>query len=287
MSDNEKRETILKEGSQFSRSSVTPCQALITTGVFALAKSAVKFSDVKVYDNTCLDSYLNRSVNQPLVTVSNHNSTIDDPVVLSQIVSWKYIFRPHLLRWGWCAREYCFYNRIVSFFFGAGKLLPIVRGEGLYQPGFDQAQSVVERGDWMHIFPEGRCINSNDNSLGPLRWGVGKLVGDAFLKGMDPIVIPVVHNGMQSLLSHYHYRPRLFKAHVRILVGKPIYLQDIYQHHTKLVNNNSGWSDPYPPNRELLYIALTARISKSMRDLNEQLLKEMQIEEMRSSGRNS
>lgn len=35
----------------------------------------------------------------------------------------------------------------------------------------------VARGRWVHIFPEGKV--NYTGMLGPLRWGVGKLVCDA------------------------------------------------------------------------------------------------------------
>ena len=41
--------------------------------------------------------------------------------------------------------------------------------------------SEVARGRWVHIFPEGRV--NHTGQMGPLRWGVGKLVCDARLRG--------------------------------------------------------------------------------------------------------
>ena len=62
-------------------------------------------------------------------------------------------------------------------FFASGKTLPVVRGGGLDQPVMRVVASEVAAGRWLHVFPEGK-INFT-GALGPLRWGVGKIVCDA------------------------------------------------------------------------------------------------------------
>lgn len=62
-------------------------------------------------------------------------------------------------------------------FFHSGKTLPIERGAGPFQPVMKFAAHEVARGSWVHIFPEGK-INYT-GTMGPLRWGVGKLFCDA------------------------------------------------------------------------------------------------------------
>ena len=51
------------------------------------------------------------------------------------------------------------------------------RGGGPDQPIMRTVAGEVARGRWVHIFPEGRVHYTGQ--LGPLRWGVGKLVCDA------------------------------------------------------------------------------------------------------------
>ena len=64
-----------------------------------------------------------------------------------------------------------------SQFFLNGKTLPIERGLGLQQPAMQTAAQLLSRGDWVHLFPEGRV--SFSGRLQPCKWGVGKLVCDA------------------------------------------------------------------------------------------------------------
>lgn len=61
-------------------------------------------------------------------------------------------------------------------FFLSGKTLPIERGQGLQQPAMRTAAKLLGRGDWVHVFPEGRVGYSG--RLQPCKWGVGKLVCD-------------------------------------------------------------------------------------------------------------
>lgn len=61
-------------------------------------------------------------------------------------------------------------------FFLSGKTLPIERGRGLQQPAMQTAARLLGRGDWVHVFPEGRVGYSG--RLQQCKWGVGKLVCD-------------------------------------------------------------------------------------------------------------
>ena len=60
-----------------------------------------------------------------------------------------------MVRFGWCAEEICFKSPLLALFFRLGKVMPIVRGKGLQQPGFEEAMQRVRDGDWLHVFPEG------------------------------------------------------------------------------------------------------------------------------------
>jgi len=71
-----------------------------------------------------------------------------------------------------------------------GQVLPIVRGAGIYQPIMNQILDELNRGAWLHIFPEGK-INMHKEQL-RLKWGVGRLISDAI---ETPIVLPFYHHG--------------------------------------------------------------------------------------------
>ena len=66
-------------------------------------------------------------------------------------------------------------------FFLNGKVLPIERGKGINQPIMSIAAGLVRRGDWLHVFPEGRVGHSG--RLASCKHGIGKLICDAVKDG--------------------------------------------------------------------------------------------------------
>eukprot|EP00887_Chlorella_sp_A99_P007893 scaffold20.g7893.t1 len=110
-------------------------------------------------------------------------------------------------------------------FFQSGKVLPIVRGEGLGQPIMRAVAGEVAAGRWLHIFPEGKV--NYTGTLGPLRWGVGKVICDVLRKtDRDPIVLPFYHSGMGRVLPKRGRLPRAGN-HVHVVVGQPLDLRDV------------------------------------------------------------
>lgn len=67
-----------------------------------------------------------RPEGEPLLTVSNHASTLDDPAVVAVLLPWDVVLRPRLMRWSVCSQEICFETPAISSFFGAGKV-PLAR----------------------------------------------------------------------------------------------------------------------------------------------------------------
>ncbi|KAI1847821.1 hypothetical protein JX265_009249 [Neoarthrinium moseri] len=61
-----------------------------------------------------------------LMTVCNHVSVIDDPVMWG-ILPARYSFNPSNLRWGLGAHDICFKNKALSTFFSLGQVLPTHR----------------------------------------------------------------------------------------------------------------------------------------------------------------
>ena len=62
-------------------------------------------------------------------------------------------------------------------FFRSGKVLPVDRGRGIAQPVMQVVAARAARGEWVHLFPEGRVGYSG--TLAPCKWGVGKVICDA------------------------------------------------------------------------------------------------------------
>ncbi|CAL8463510.1 g3044 [Coccomyxa elongata] len=163
-----------------------------------------------------------------LLTVCNHTSTIDDPVVLSALLPWKFFYTESMHggnRWSLCAKEICYRNAFLGQFFLSGKTLPIERGQGLQQPAMLTAARLLARGDWVHVFPEGRVGYSG--RLQPCKWGVGKLVCDCVAaSGRCPVVLPFYHSGMGRVMPEHGRIPRVGRQ-VDITVGEPMDVSDL------------------------------------------------------------
>lgn len=152
---------------------------------------------------------------QGLITISNHRSLFDDPGVVSCLLPLWIGIQPKYNRWGICAQEYCYTDKlpsIVKGYIGAGQVLPIRRGAGIDQALFRDFASLIAHGEWCHIFPEGGIWQSNElggrgrghtadvilkAKKSKLKWGIGKLIAHAPVR---PRVVPFAHVGMETLL---------------------------------------------------------------------------------------
>lgn len=157
----------------------------------------------------------------PLITVSNHMSTLDDPVM------WGFKGFPtsdaSLARWVLAAEDICFKNTVLSYFFRLGKCIPITRGGGIYQERMNEALDRLSDGQWLHTFPEGK-VSQEDAPIRRLKWGTASLIARA---PVTPIVLPIVHRGFEKVMPEdylFGRRPPfpLCNRKVEIIVGEPI-----------------------------------------------------------------
>jgi len=159
-----------------------------TLSLVALAsKFVVNVMNKSKFDNkeALLEAVMERPEGVGLITVSNHTSTLDDPMLFSAMLPWSFFLSERVhkrVRWSLCAREMCYRNWFLSQFFKSGKTLPVERGAGLYQPIMTVVARAVASGDWVHVFPEGRINYSG--TLSSFRWGVGKLFCDAYIQSV-------------------------------------------------------------------------------------------------------
>ena len=127
-----------------------------------------------------------------LLSFSNHVSLFDDPLITSNLGTTRY----RDVRWIAADHKNFFGSNLKGIIYSAGKCVPIIRGGGLKQPGFDFLVSRLRKGDWVHIFPEGgRTRDSLGRLQLPLKIGIGKLIYEA-----NPVVIPFYHYGMHEVL---------------------------------------------------------------------------------------
>ncbi|KAG0269049.1 hypothetical protein DFQ27_004981 [Actinomortierella ambigua] len=147
---------------------------------------------------------------RPILTVTNHMSTADDPLLWGAL-PWKCYKHPSkTIRYALGAQELCYFNKPVAAFFRFGQVVPVIRGNGIFQPAVDYAIEMLKSGKWVHVFPEGKVNQQQD--LIRLKWGVGRVLmeyagtpipqgGQPFMDEQMPIVIPIYHLGMEEILK--------------------------------------------------------------------------------------
>lgn len=199
---------------------------------------------------------LHRPENKPLVTVSNHVAAIDDPFVIASLLPPSMLLDARNLRWTLCASDRCFRNPVTSAFFRCVKVLPVSRGDGVYQKGMDMAISKLNSGGWVHIFPEGSRSRDGGKTMGSSKRGTGRLILDA---DNTPLVVPFVHSGMQDIMPIGAKFPRIGKT-VTVIIGDPIPFDDLLQ-----VEGN------HLVPRDKLYDAVSSRIGHRLHELKVQV----------------
>ena len=199
--------------------------------------SSAGLNSCKVYNLKTLMKALNdRPAGVPLVTVANHHSCMDEPLlwgnkitectdqatnfVISGMLDVKQLTNQCFMRWAIAAHDICFTRKLHSSFFAYGKSIPVVRGQGVYQPGVDFSIDRLNEGHWVHIYPEGK-VNLDKSDM-RYKWGVGRMIAEA---KTTPIVVPIYHLGMDDVLpSVKPYIPRVLKR-LTVLIGEPIPVQ--------------------------------------------------------------
>ncbi|KAK8214563.1 hypothetical protein IWZ01DRAFT_500196 [Phyllosticta capitalensis] len=101
-----------------------------------------------------------------LITVSNHVSVLDDPLLWGSLPL-SYMFNPDNLRWSLASHDLAFPNKTLSLFFSLGQTLPCHRlahspHGGLFQPTMTQAIRLLSRAPFSKPPPAAAAEEHND-----------------------------------------------------------------------------------------------------------------------------
>lgn len=200
---------------------------MLVVGFLGLYSRGVMLAlnDTTMKGNTELERIIHdqdrRERKQGLITVMNHVTPIDDPAAIAVFLTPAdlTIHARDRVRWTMCAKDRCFRNPVVSKLLSWGKVIPVERGKGIHQPAMDHAVELLEDGDWINVFPEGKRTRTGKLNT-PLRAGVGRLVADP---RVPPVVVPVIHRGIDQVLPRGSWVPLTQGKPMTIHVGEPMH----------------------------------------------------------------
>ncbi|ORX81010.1 hypothetical protein BCR32DRAFT_293513 [Anaeromyces robustus] len=182
---------------------------------------------------------LNRPKDVPLITYCNHLTVLDDPCIWGGINN-KYI-KSDSFRWTVGAKEICSGKGIVNDFFNAAKIIPVIRGNGVYQKDLDKAIEVLNDGKWVHIFPEGRIYPGKNSRINDFKWGVGRFIMES--KRL-PIIIPIYLYDFDKVFFVNKPFVNLKEKYV-IAYGNPINIEPLFKKWDKLRSDSKKLSNAY------------------------------------------
>ncbi|KAJ2319936.1 Lyso-phosphatidylcholine acyltransferase [Coemansia sp. RSA 2681] len=181
---------------------------------------ALGFRKVVVEDLHKLTDTLEAKRDRPVITVANHESTMDDPTMWG-VMPARMRWNPDYARWTLGAQELLYMNPPMNAFFALGQTIPTVRGDGIYQLAVEIGLQRLKENKWLHIFPEGK-VNQGE-SMTRFKWGVGRLIMES---ERVPIVLPIFFTGMKEIMPLSQNvpvpRPNPLKSTLYLKVGDAV-----------------------------------------------------------------
>ncbi|KAL3319016.1 hypothetical protein Ciccas_002316 [Cichlidogyrus casuarinus] len=145
------------------------------------------------------------------------------------------------------------------------------QGHGIYQPSMDFSLELMNEGEWIHIYPQGRIVMpyERDQELSMrLRWGIGRLIAES---KCSPLLLPIYHLGADEvapIVQPYTLQviKRMFgpPRHFTVVVGRPFTLPDEVR--------RSG--DTSKSEKESIYAKLTDICQNALYNLRKEALDE-------------
>ncbi|KAJ2494591.1 Lyso-phosphatidylcholine acyltransferase [Coemansia sp. RSA 2052] len=181
---------------------------------------ALGFRKVMVEDLHKLTDTLEAKRDRPVITVANHESTMDDPTMWG-VMPARMRWNPDYARWTLGAQELLYMNPPMNAFFALGQTIPTVRGDGIYQLAVEIGLRRLKENKWLHIFPEGK-VNQGESMI-RFKWGVGRLIMES---ERVPIVLPIFFTGMKEIMPLSQNvpipRPNPLKSTLYLKVGDAV-----------------------------------------------------------------
>lgn len=184
--------------------------------------------------NLIQDLVTKRETGTGLITFGNHQCFIDDSFVWTDLpYSFHLKWSQH--RWVLGSADVCFHKflhqpikqRLIEWFFCAGKTVPVTHGDGIYQPGIDWAVERLQMGDWVNLYPEGQVNKYNDWMR--FYWGIGRMVYEA----PKTKILPFFHLGLNEVYPPVGPHERTFRSDkaITMLWGEPISFENEIEAH--------------------------------------------------------
>ncbi|KAH3820762.1 hypothetical protein DPMN_122511 [Dreissena polymorpha] len=171
-----------------------------------------------VNKETFLKLTKSREPGRGLVTVSNHHSFWDDPLLWG-FCPWSSILNlGSPFRWVPAAKEVCFKSPASTLFYTLGQSIPIVRGDGVYQEAMNQILDKVNTGHKADIMFVPGSVNEKKVRL-RLKWGMSRIIADA---DVTPIVLPIYHIGLDTISPIKTPNWLRVGKTVTIVIGEPV-----------------------------------------------------------------
>ncbi|RDX50753.1 acyltransferase-domain-containing protein [Lentinus brumalis] len=187
----------------------------------------------------------------------------NDPVVWGVLPA-RFYRDSRKTRWTLGASDIMFTNPVFSTFFRYGQVIETFRGRGIFQPAIDTAIEKLNRGEWIHLFSEGKVNQDSSDLSSPnagrllrFKWGIGRIIMEA---QRPPVIIPMWLTGFDKLMPEGRSAPFKFfprpGAVLSITFGKPVPSQEIQDtlqtliHERRIpdassyVSNSDGLAEP-------------------------------------------
>ncbi|KAI5779747.1 hypothetical protein EDC01DRAFT_621083 [Geopyxis carbonaria] len=170
-----------------------------------------------------------------LLTVSNHKSVVDDPLIWG-VLPPRYLFPASQVRHSLGSADICFASPLAGAFFALGNVHPTWRTHqtpgrgGLWQPSIDALPAWMDAGRWVHVFPEGRVHQHPRGDMRYFKWGIARALLES---ERAPVVVPMFVSGFEGIMPEDRGFPRWWPRwgnDVRVVFGEAI-------------DGEDGWGD--------------------------------------------